>query len=195
MEHTAQGNNDAEVEEGNSLRDDRPQYQNRSLYAEAVRRKIDTAVQLFDRKEKRKQLTNNVPHHTPELPAEYRETYVYLLPVDPVTLYVVWELPSRTIESLKRKRAADLTRCIVRLYEIVVPPYPDAESDTRAHLDIDAHEGTGECFVHVSQPGRYYAEIVLHLSNGEFVRLQRSDSLATPGCPVHHEGLQWRNVV
>ncbi|MBI5026781.1 MAG: DUF4912 domain-containing protein [Nitrospirae bacterium] len=119
--------------------------------------------------------TGFIPQPEGELPREYGENRMALLPRDPRWLFTYWEVRDDTLKDFnKRLPGANLD---LRVYDItgtdIVRP--------NRFFDIGIYERIGNWYINVDQPNmEYIAEIGLLASDGRFLPIIRSNRVLTP---------------
>lgn len=119
------------------------------------------------------------PHHDRGEPLEedglppfWGETRVVLLPVDPHSVHVYWELaPHDQVKVAQRlSRANSKVKPVLRFHET---------TGAHAPFDIDIELSAGKCYVRLASPEKSY-RVELGLRGGRFVSLAHSNVVRTP---------------
>ncbi|HUI93570.1 MAG TPA: DUF4912 domain-containing protein [Chitinivibrionales bacterium] len=110
---------------------------------------------------------------TTEIPNEYNETYMRVIPRDPEWLFLYWEISSPTLEKVKKRMgvAFESSKKILRLYFAHADQYVDREIDAFAN----------NWYVRVPEPGMtYYAECGFLTADGRYFAAVRSNVAVAP---------------
>jgi hypothetical protein len=108
------------------------------------------------------------------LPSRYDVDECIAIPVDPVTLYVYWEVRERTLEHVRRELPGGT---IALRIVVIVPTWDGPESTVRDH---DVHAPLGDYFVRDLPAGCVVRAAVGYRAGTMFVALAHSPALETP---------------
>jgi hypothetical protein len=108
------------------------------------------------------------------LPPRYDVDECVAIPVDPVTLYVYWEVRERTLEYVRGEQPGGT---IVLRVVVVVPTWDGPQSSVRDH---DVHATLGDFFVRDLPPGCVVRAAIGYRNGSVFVPLAHSPALETP---------------
>lgn len=121
-----------------------------------------------------------------DLPAEYGEDGVVLMPRDPHWAFAYWEITPGREEALRRTYGDRFQGAEVqlRVYEFQ-PAHPDAVTST---IPIPVRERVGSWYLHLGAPGhQFQVEIGYLLKDGEFVGVARSNRVELPPVDISDE--------
>ncbi|MCD8139477.1 MAG: DUF1957 domain-containing protein [Planctomycetaceae bacterium] len=119
----------------------------------------------------------------PFLDPLYNETYIYLVPRDPDTMYVLWEVGTACRDELKAKFGADFfskNRLIIRVYQVTGIEFDGFNYHDCYEID-DFLDDKNEYWIKVKADNDYIAEIGYRANGTEFFEVvARSNSAFAP---------------
>lgn len=119
----------------------------------------------------------------PFLPATYDETYLYLVPCDPKSLYVIWEVATKAREALKARFGADFfekNALLLRVYDVTGVSFDGFNANTFFEVD-DYLADKNEYWVTVAGGRDYVAELGYRaLGTTYFEKVARSNAVFVP---------------
>lgn len=119
----------------------------------------------------------------PFLDPLYNETYLYLIPRDPESLFVIWEVGTESREALRTKFGEDFfsrNRLILRVYQVTGIEFNGFNAHTSFEVD-DWLDDKNEYWVKVKPDNDYIAEIGYRAAGtGYFEVIARSNSVFAP---------------
>jgi len=118
-----------------------------------------------------------------DLPQSYGRTESFLLPKDPVWMFLFWDITNATYEHIMGKRGADIftnSRSIIRVYDITGVKNFDG-SNALSHFDVPVFLDAGSWYINTPQSGRQYiCDIGIITPRGDFILLTRSNGVKLP---------------
>ncbi|MCC8180773.1 MAG: DUF4912 domain-containing protein, partial [Planctomycetes bacterium] len=119
----------------------------------------------------------------PYLDPFYNETYLYLVPKDPETVYVIWEVDSDCRALLKSKFGDDFfqkNKLILRVYQVTGIEFNGSNAHSSFEVD-DFLDDKNEYWVKVKADNDYIAELGYRAHGTEFFEvIARSNSVYAP---------------
>ncbi len=115
------------------------------------------------------------------LPGDYGETRVVLLPIHPYLIHAYWELTPGDLERVKRRveESHGTPKPVLRFYDITYLEF----DGTNAHsfFDVEIDLGTRNWYVPLWSPGKsYIADLGFKRADGEYLAVTRSNVAHTP---------------
>ncbi len=119
----------------------------------------------------------------PYLPATYDETYAYLVPCDPKSLYCIWEVGTEAREALKARFGADFfekNALLLRVYDVTGVSFDGFNANSWFEVDDYLADKT-EYWVAVAGGRDYVAELGYRaLGTTYFEKVARSNAVFVP---------------
>src|SRR6185437_8168250 len=131
------------------------------------------------------------------LPEGYGDNRLVILPRDPLWFFAYWEITEGRIEQIRQEHGRDIWKTsalVLRVYDI--SGFQQDGLAAAPFFDIEIPPESRQWYVNVPQAGHTYrVEIGLRLSDGRFIALLRSNSVALPaGCVSDQTDSQWMAV-
>lgn len=138
----------------------------------------------------------DVPSPLParELPDEYGDTKIVLLPRDPEWIYAYWEINDTTREEFGLPRHGHSRRIVIRMYKITGRDWPNETA--HYFYDIDLSPFASNWYLKVPEVAEQWcAELGLIDDDGGFRMICRSNIVATPRDSMSDEvDAEWMSV-
>lgn len=145
------------------------------------------------------------PAHPPEpgLPERYGLTELVALPVDPLLVFLYWEVTAEAIEEVRDRlgRAWSDARMVLRCYQLGESPSNGGDAAPPDHIthqwDIDVMGAIAGWYLPLWSPEQYLAfELGWRALDGRFVAAVRSNRIRTPRqAPCEAGWERWMTVV
>lgn len=117
------------------------------------------------------------PSYT-ELPNEYGEDRIVMMPRDPSVAFAYWEVTPARLAREKEWFGWDSALCI-RIYDVTGVHFDG--SNAAAYYDQEIQQRFGSWYFHIGRPGHsFVADVGLRAADGRFLVLSRSDTLRMP---------------
>jgi hypothetical protein len=114
------------------------------------------------------------------LPEEYGEDSIALMTVDPMKLFVYWEVTEETFA----KHKGNLN---IRLYDVMGIEFDD--TNAKSCFDIVVNSGIGNLYLVVNPEKEFIADIGIVDSSGTFSVVAKSNRVSTPRAEVMEKGI------
>ncbi len=127
------------------------------------------------------------------IPWAYGQNRVTPMPVDPVWLFVYWELTDEAIEDARRALGAPHAGCVLRIYDTTYQLFDGTNANWR--MDVEIYRPANNHYVRVERPGA-----TLHVDLGvaagdRFHPIVRSAPIEMPRNSIAEEsGAEWMTV-
>ncbi len=141
----------------------------------------------------------NILSEVPFLDPLYNETYLYLVPKDPESIYVLWEVGDKTRQELKEKFGETFfshNRLILRVYEVTGIEFSGFNAHSMFEVD-DWLADKNEYWVKVKPDNDYMAEIGYRAEGTEYFEIvARSNCVFAPKDTVttQQKYAEWANI-
>lgn len=119
---------------------------------------------------------------TGSLPDSYGVTEAYLLPRDPLWMFIYWEITENSVNAIKKEHGTDVfskSKSVIRIHDV-----SDVEfngSNSHKFVDVPAVFEAKSWYVNVPEPGRcYLCELGLLTPDGKFIAICRTNTLKLP---------------
>ena len=129
-----------------------------------------------------------------ELPEQYLQTFVSLIPRDPFCLYVYWEINSAAVDKMKEEfsYSGELTYTL-RVYDVTFIDFNG--SNANGWFDLDGLHMNNRYISPVNENTGYCVEIGVRSNDGRFYSFARSNSVVTPRKhPSWRSELIWKDA-
>jgi len=118
-----------------------------------------------------------------DLPKSYGKTQSFLLPKDPVWMFLFWDIIKATYEYIMGERGHDIfaqSRAVIRVYDITGVNNFNGNNAV-SHFDIPVFLDAGSWYISApSGGGHYICDIGIITPNGDFILLTRSNGVKLP---------------
>lgn len=118
-----------------------------------------------------------------DLPESYGKTESFLLPKDPVWMFLFWDIISATFDAVKSAHGQDVfaqSKSIVRVYDITDIASFDG-TNANSYFDIPVVLDAGSWYINAPKGGRkYICDLGIITPSNVFIVLSRSNSTALP---------------
>ena len=118
-----------------------------------------------------------------DLPQSYGKTQSFLLPKDPVWMFLFWDIINATYEYIMGERGADIftkSRSVIRVHDITGVNNFDG-GNSNSWFDIPVFLDAGSWYINAPQSGRrYICDIGIITPEGSFILLTRSNAVMLP---------------
>jgi len=128
--------------------------------------------------------THRKPH---ELPQQYNQNRIVLMPRDPNRLYAYWEITSAAVRAALQRLGvtAGEVKTVLRVHDVTDPVGPDSAQPqlehSREYLSIETDPTADEWYINAARPNRLYCiERLFVAPDGRAVSLAVSNLAATP---------------
>lgn len=113
-----------------------------------------------------------------ELPCEYGETRIFLIPRDPFWMFTYWELTPETKAKYQEMRKQGGT-LILRVYDVTGVEFDGTNANS--FFDITINESVDNWYINVPQVNRNWCvDIGVKLPDGSFIHFTRSNVVFMP---------------
>jgi len=168
---------------------DRPSADDPKDYARADDTGFDPTLSLP--REQAAQVDASILTQVPFLDNYYNETYCYLVPRDPTSLYAIWEVGEETRASLRARFGEDFfarNHLILRIYQVTGIEFDGFNALSRIEI-ADFLDDKIEYWAKVAADNDYVAEIGYRAQGTEFFeKVARSNTIRMPkGYPTDAE--------
>jgi hypothetical protein len=114
-----------------------------------------------------------------DIPWGYGHDRVTAVPVDPVWLFVYWELTDEAIENAGRALGAPGAECTLRIYDTTYRLFDGLNANW--HVDVGIHRPANNHYVRVDRPGTtLHVDIGVAPGDGRFHPIVRSAPIEMP---------------
>jgi hypothetical protein len=129
-----------------------------------------------------------------DIPWGYGYDRVTAMPVDPVWLFVYWELTDEAIENARRAQGAPRSDCILRVYDTTYRLFDGLNANW--HVDVGIHRPANNHYVRVDRPGStLHVDIGLAPGDGRFHPIVRSAPIEMPRSSMARDASpEWMTV-
>ncbi|MCF6148566.1 MAG: DUF4912 domain-containing protein [Candidatus Kuenenia sp.] len=121
------------------------------------------------------------PPAVPELPENYGENRIVLMPRDPLCLFCYWELQQNKIDNFMKNlyTLAHDAKLALRVYDVTNILFDGKNANK--YFDIELVQWAKDWYIHVDEPNRSFCiDIGFLTSDGTFHPLIRSNTITTP---------------
>jgi hypothetical protein len=129
-----------------------------------------------------------------DIPWGYGRDRVTAMPVDPVWLFVYWELTNEAIEMARRALGSPRAPCTLRLYDTTYRLFDGLNANW--HVDVGIHRSANNHYVRVDRPGStLHVDIGVAPGDGRFHPIVRSAPIEmSTSSVVGHSSPEWMTV-